>query len=873
MTDKSEIAVPACDDLEWTPEPSEIWEPDGDTHEEADLELELLDEAEAEAVLRERRSIPDKVHKFPIIVSSVLLVLLAAAIVTACVLAHGVLARIGPVSAAIGETVDYPVLSDPFWGRFCEADPPLAEIDTASVGERQGGVRAFGFLRKIVTVTVEDRIPPEFEPSPVVVSPGEFPSDPADFVRTWTDQTALTFAFADDPAASEDGLVSITATDESGNETRHDASLATTEERFHHERGGSLNILTKFLKTTVADGTWDVSDVDANTPGVYSVRGDDGEIRYFLSVTVSDTTPPTAKPDAHDILCGERPEASLFVKEIEDASPVTVSYREDPDFDTPGEGTVGLLLEDEAGNRTELDVPVMCWDFMPMRMIEYGTTPEEIVTLVLTSNLPTDSVKILKGLDSSLGETGLHELTLSGLYSPFVLTVETEDTIPPDAVVHDFDLLLGESVKLEDFVTDIHDYSGATAEYVSEPDFGAIGEQRIDILLEDGVGNQKTVTAALSVWDIPAALTVESGTTLSELSALLFEKHQNDRTPVIADAGDVAERQPGNYPVTLEGEHSEIHVELTVEDTTPPVLTTKANTAYVGDAADPWDLVASATDRAPVTVTFEQAPDTASEGNRTVTLIARDPSGNETRADAVLTVIADHDPPVIYGAADQKVLIGSTVSFRKNVWAEDARDGSVNVTVDSSAVNLNAVGVYPVVYYATDMSGNTGTATVHITVADFDEDTVRGYADAVLAQILPWGGTEREKAKAVYDYVSQSVRYSTSTSHLMGQYWRAAYSAFTTYAGNCYTYYAMSSVLLSRAGIENLMVSRNDPNHPHYWNLVKVDGNWYHFDACPHYAGFDLYSFLLTDAQVIDYSTYQVAGYYNFDASLYPATP
>ncbi|MBR4184755.1 MAG: transglutaminase domain-containing protein [Clostridia bacterium] len=873
MTDKSGIAVPERDDLEWTPEPSEIWEPedDGDAGDEA--ELALLDEAEAEAVLRERRSIPDKVHKVPIVLSAVLLALFAAAAVTACVLAHGVFSRIGPVSAAIDETVDYPVLHDAFWGRFCKADPPVAEIDTSSVGERQGGVRAFGFLRKIVTVTVEDRIPPEFETSPVVISPGEFPDDPADFVRAWVDQTALTFAFAGDPEPSENGLVSIAATDESGNRTEHGAPLTVTEQVFRHERGASRNGLIKSLKAAVADGTWDVSSVEANTPGTYPVRGDDGEVRYFLTVTVSDTTPPTAEPDAHDILCGERPDASLFAKEIKDASPVTVRYRTEPDFDTPGEGTVALLLEDEAGNRTELDVPVMCWDFMAMRMIEYGTTPEEIVDLVLTSSLPTDEVRILSGFNSSLGETGLHELTLSGRYSSFTLTVETEDTVPPDATVHDLDLLLGERAELDDFVTDVRDYSGATAVYVREPDFGAVGEQQVDVLLEDGVGNRKTVTAALCIWDIPAALTVESGTTLAELRSLLFEKHGEGSLPAIADADDLADRQPGEYALTLSGEHADMSITLTVEDTTPPALTTKALTVYVGEAVDPWGLVASATDRAPVIVTFEKAPDTASEGNRTVTLVARDPYGNETRADAVLTVIADHDPPVIYGTADQKVLIGGTVSFRKNVWAEDARDGSVNVTVDSSAVNLNAVGVYPVVYYASDASGNTATATAYITVADFDEDTVRSYADAVLAQILPWGGTEREKAKAVYDYVSKSVRYSTSTAHLMGQYWRAAYSAFTTYAGNGYTYYAMSSVLLTRAGIENIMVSRNDPNHPHYWNLVKVDGNWYHFDACPHYAGFDLYSFLLTDAQVIDYSTYQVAGYYSFDASLYPATP
>ncbi|MBR4896786.1 MAG: transglutaminase domain-containing protein [Clostridia bacterium] len=869
MTDKSDIAESFFDDLELTPEPSEIWEPEDESPED---EMELLGEEEAEAVLRAHRNLPEKVHKVPIVLASVLLVLFAAAAVTAAILARGVFSRIEPVSAAIGETVDYPVLHDDFYGRFCKADPPVGEIDTSTIGERQGGVTAFGFLRKIVTVTVEDRIAPRFETSPVVVSPGELPDDPADYVRDWTDQTAVTFTFASAPSDT-DASVSILATDEGGNVTEAAAPLTMTAETYFHERGAMLTSLKKTLRNTVAVGTWDVSDVDADTPGTYPVRGDDGEVRYFLSVTVADTTPPDAKPDPHDILAGDRPDASLFAKDIADASPVTVSYHGEPDFDTLGEGTVGILLEDEAGNRTELDVPVMRWDFRSWQMIEYGTTPEEIVEMVLASELPTDPVKIVKGLNSSLAETGLHELTLSGVYSTFTLTVETEDTVPPDAVVHDFDLLLGEEAKLDDFVTDIHDYSGATAVYTAEPDFTAVGEQRLEVLLEDGVGNKRTVTPILMIWDIPGEVTVESGTTLSELEAILFEKHGGDKLPVIEDAADLTDRKPGSYDLTLTGAHSSMQVKLTVEDTTPPVLTTKTCTVYVGESPDPWDFTASAADRAAVTVTFAQAPDTSAEGNRTVTLVARDEYGNESRADAILTVIADHDPPVIYGPADQKVLLGTAASFRKNVWAEDARDGAVDVYVDPSAVNLNALGTYPLIYSAVDASGNAASVTVYVTVADYDEETVRAYADAVLAQILPWGGTEREKAKAIYDYVSQSVRYSTSTSYLMGQYWRAAYSAFTTYAGNCYIYYAMSSVLLTRAGIENIMISRNDPNHPHYWNLVKVGGNWYHFDTCPHYAGFDLYSFLLTDAEVIDYSTYQVAGYYNFDASLYPATP
>ena len=69
------------------------------------------------------------------------------------------------------------------------------------------------------------------------------------------------------------------------------------------------------------------------------------------------------------------------------------------------------------------------------------------------------------------------------------------------------------------------------------------------------------------------------------------------------------------------------------------------------------------------------------------------------------------------------------------------------------------------------------------------------------------------------------------------------------------------------------MIQRNIPDRPHYWNLVKIDGNWYHFDSCPHYDYAPLESFLLTDAEVIDYSTNAAEGYYSFDSSLYPATP
>ena len=107
----------------------------------------------------------------------------------------------------------------------------------------------------------------------------------------------------------------------------------------------------------------------------------------------------------------------------------------------------------------------------------------------------------------------------------------------------------------------------------------------------------------------------------------------------------------------------------------------------------------------------------------------------------------------------------------------------------------------------------------------------------------------------------------------MGDLKPAAYVGLTTHRGNCYTYYAVSRTLLDRAGIKNMEICRDDPAKPHYWNLVNIDGAWYHFDACPHPNGHPLDSFLLTDAQVAAYSEKEVKDYYKFAAGKYPATP
>ena len=271
-----------------------------------------------------------------------------------------------------------------------------------------------------------------------------------------------------------------------------------------------------------------------------------------------------------------------------------------------------------------------------------------------------------------------------------------------------------------------------------------------------------------------------------------------------------------------------------------------------------------------MTFEFSGDVDTTLLGEQIVTIIATDAAGNFTSMSTSMYVIKDTEKPVIYGVKPLIFSEGETVSYRKGISAVDNCDGEVNVIVDSSRVNTSVAGVYYVTYTASDSAGNTATASTTVTIGAINRQRVDELADRLISRIITSTMTQRQKAEAIYNWCAVNIRYSSATSHLMGYFNQAAYTGLTKYYGNCYTYYAVASALLTRVGIENIEIHRNDPTRPHYWNLVKMDGSWYHFDTCPQPSPHRLRVFLLTDSEV---RAFPLDYYYNFDASNYPATP
>ncbi len=118
-----------------------------------------------------------------------------------------------------------------------------------------------------------------------------------------------------------------------------------------------------------------------------------------------------------------------------------------------------------------------------------------------------------------------------------------------------------------------------------------------------------------------------------------------------------------------------------------------------------------------------------------------------------------------------------------------------------------------------------------------------------------------DTAREIFNWVHSNIYYQHVSGSLT--YEEAAYMGFMNRTGDCYVYFSCAKMLLDRARIPNLMVKRYPVvRNGHFWNLVQLNGEWYHCDATVFKDHPDLY-FMLTDDEIAD-------KYHEFDSSLYP---
>ena len=458
----------------------------------------------------------------------------------------------------------------------------------------------------------------------------------------------------------------------------------------------------------------------------------------------------------------------------------------------------------------------------------------------------------------------------------FLMNYMTLSLEIPDGIVKDVVVLSGTQVSPEAFLSD----TDITAEFNYPIDFFHNGKQEVVLLLQSGRRVGKA-TASINILEPLMSIQIEAGTPPSYITPLSFVPLAYNADVDIAIHSGLPEAEGfrvGRHIVTVSVNGSFFHPEIIVLDTTPPTAVLTDVIVPMGQAVELDDFVVEYFDESPVVdIWFLREPDVFNAGEQLVEIGFEDYFGNQAIYSAVLTVRANAVPPQIFGTRDIQVQIGSPIIFRMGVSAEDAFGRSLEFFVDSSALNINELGEYTVIYYTIDAWGLRTEVEITVTVLEVDPERVRYLAQAVLDNILYEGMTQVQEARAIFDWIQNNVAYAANISR--GSVYEGAYQALRNRRGDCFVFYSISEVMLTLAGIPNMHIQRiADAPSRHSWNLINPDGlGWYHFDATPMQPVHNqrLNRFMFTSSQAREH-TITIArelltpDYYTYYPELYP---
>lgn len=417
-----------------------------------------------------------------------------------------------------------------------------------------------------------------------------------------------------------------------------------------------------------------------------------------------------------------------------------------------------------------------------------------------------------------LSQVGEQSLVFSHGGKEETVTLTIQDTTAPEVEFQDLVLSIRDKVEPEDLVARVEELSGYTVTAQLPEGGAAYGEIAVQVQVTDEYGNATAGESRIRYRWMKEQFTLELGRTL--YSSMLLYGGSNEAVELDEARIDAINASPvGNYGVaSYIGDAANLCI-VSVQDTTAPKLEVRDVAIFLGQTAQLEDFVVSATDISGEVATRLIEPLPLEEaGTYTVVVEARDKNGNITTAEAELRVMVDTVPPEFFGMDTLYVEKYGTPAYDYGVSAVDARDGEVEFAVDTSRVNTGRAGTYYAVYTAVDKEGNTATYRRQVVVNHDAEDTA-----ALVASIAAGIGSD---AESIRDYARDAIWYSSEWG---GE--DPVWYGFNQKNGNCYVHALCFQALLREKGYETMLIWVTDQSH--YWNLVKIDGQWKHMDSTP----------------------------------------
>lgn len=107
-------------------------------------------------------------------------------------------------------------------------------------------------------------------------------------------------------------------------------------------------------------------------------------------------------------------------------------------------------------------------------------------------------------------------------------------------------------------------------------------------------------------------------------------------------------------------------------------------------------------------------------------------------------------------------------------------------------------------------------------------------ADEIIKNIIKPDMTDLKKEKAIHDYVVDNAEYDYENYYIKGSVpmeSRTPYGILFKNTGICGGYALTMKLLLNKADIECYLIVGQGNGEEHMWNIVKIDGKYYHLDA------------------------------------------
>ena len=122
---------------------------------------------------------------------------------------------------------------------------------------------------------------------------------------------------------------------------------------------------------------------------------------------------------------------------------------------------------------------------------------------------------------------------------------------------------------------------------------------------------------------------------------------------------------------------------------------------------------------------------------------------------------------------------------------------------------------------------NDVTLTINLgyTTNSEQEAFVKSEVKRLVAELITPSMSDVEKVKVINEYIVKKTTYSKNTQASP----HAAYTILTEGKGVCQAYATLAYMMLTEADMEAHYVT-GFAGEDHAWNLVKVDGEWYHLD-------------------------------------------